>query len=431
MLLQASPPSKEEIAHRDAGKGAADTQDQSRLLLPEMQDLMNNTSQLKCCTLSPVEVLDVLNSLELDKTSLRRYFSCLSEAEFRPFLDWPRYELPAQQLEKLDIGQGGVSRSTKHMLEFLEFASNVYSSLSSATFPEKCFTAIFTGKASDMDLDDASPGSALRCVCFFESGGVAVDSKSCDKALATSAGNSLYVDNLLLSDPAKSTGTHSHSHQSVRRIIGNLAVPGISILLSPETMRKRKTSEARLVEQAPYDFDRQNSFSGVSLHLSLTAWKMPAYDGDVGVIDHELYWREAVISVMDRGKWVADVNIMDALEQCLGLGTLKSDCPDHDSKPSLELRASEISCIDNFDELFDPPLDIGIVRAHRNWAARLAAACTAVQHADTELPDTEADEDEIMANVFILPSEALCWECTLGDLEAMMTHSDSSFIAID
>ncbi|MCJ1230364.1 hypothetical protein MMC12_007037 [Toensbergia leucococca] len=89
--------------------------------------------------------------------------------------------------------------------------------------------------------------------------------------MAISSGNSIYIASVLLSDPAEKT-----SNIDIKRVIGNVGQPGIVLMVSPQNLRiKPPNRDFRAVTHAEYDFSRRNSFSGTSLHLSFTKWKLP------------------------------------------------------------------------------------------------------------------------------------------------------------
>lgn len=118
-----------------------------------------------------------------------------------------------------------------------------------------------------------------------------------------------------------------------------------------------------------YDFQRSDSFQGTSLHLSFTDWRFPLEAGGHRTIDQGITVIEAVVSVLDQGKWVADLDIL-----CIdfeALPRILNDCNQHEGQNhDLEY---DYTSIDNWDELLDSPEGVGIFRAHGNWAARLAA----------------------------------------------------------
>lgn len=153
----------------------------------------------------------------------------------------------------------------------------------------------------------------------------------------------------------------------IRHILGNIGHPGLTLLVAPQEPKIRKPSDAfNVVAHAPYDFQRENNFTGTSLHLSFTDWKFPLNPSDERTIGQEVMVVESVISVLDRG---ADLDIMCIdFKELPRIATVcdKHERNTHDSN-------YDYFSIDSWDELLDEPEGVGIFRAHENWAARLAA----------------------------------------------------------
>ena len=99
----------------------------------------------------------------------------------------------------------------------------------------------------------------------------------------------------------------------VKRIIGNIGRIGICMLESPIEPRIRPFGgHYNIVTHAAYDGEREEKFKGTSLHLSFTDWILPleVKGADLRTIDQEAYVVESVISVLDSGKWLADLDIL-------------------------------------------------------------------------------------------------------------------------
>jgi hypothetical protein len=206
---------------------------------------------------------------------------------------------------------------------------------------------------------------AFSCVARFDSGHVELDPAELHSVLALCSEDSMYVAAVALLDPFEQPEAHE-----LRRIVGNIGHPGISLLVAPEEPRIRPPSnEYTAISHVSYDFQRQNNFAGTSLHLSFTDWLFPREAGGHRTIDQGVIVVEAVISVLDRGKWVADLDML-----CIDFGALSriiNECDQHESGDhDLEY---DYTSVDNWDELLDSPEGVGIFRAHGNWAARLAA----------------------------------------------------------
>jgi hypothetical protein len=99
--------------------------------------------------------------------------------------------------------------------------------------------------------------------------------------------------------------------------------------------------------------------------------------GSRGNRDVEVYYAELVIRVYDQDKWVADVNNQDIFYH--RLSSIIPPCTTLHDRLVKKDDLSKYVAIDNWDELLDSPLEIGVVRARGNWQARLAAAALSIQ----------------------------------------------------
>ena len=166
------------------------------------------------------------------------------------------------------------------------------------------------GKSGERTVASSWPlmSELFSCIAMFESGGLDIDPTYLTNVFALSSRNSIFVAGALLSDPSDSS-----SDKQVRRIIGNIDSPGISLLVSPKAPRmKAMTDDYRAIVHAEYDGKREDNFQSTSLHLAFTNWKTPLSSGEYGLIDDDVFILEAVISVHDRGAWIADIDILAA-----------------------------------------------------------------------------------------------------------------------
>jgi hypothetical protein len=192
-----------------------------------------------------------------------------------------------------------------------------------------------------------------------------LNSNDFDDTLAVCSEDSIYVTSVLLSDPADTVAPNS-----IRRLVGNIGCSGVCMLVAPVNPKiRRQTYDCSIVTHPPFDQKREDNFRDTTLHLSFTDWTLLIETGDSRTIDQEIYLVEAVVSVRDRGEWVADLDILGI--DFKGLTRLGTDieCPGvHD-----EERDCDYTSLDSWDELLEPPVSVGILRAHGNWVARLAA----------------------------------------------------------
>jgi hypothetical protein len=134
--------------------------------------------------------------------------------------------------------------------------------------------------------------------------------------------------------------------------------------------------DLRVVPHSIYD-NRENNFQGTSLHLSFTNWRRPFDVEGRGTIDESVFYVESVVSVHDRGKWVADIDLF-AISP-LYFESLAPDCCCEGKGDG------EITSIDSWEEVLDLPENVGVVRAHGNWPARLAVLAVCQVENDREV----------------------------------------------
>lgn len=237
-------------------------------------------------------------------------------------------EIHVQAAEISLVGRPSLPDQFCQTLFTLELVDRVYSHLDSATIPltllnHPLWTSAWvpnpickplqvrTRANFDAELIPAVPVALTReqaffCVAKFESGTVDLDPTDLCSTLALCSENSMFVAAAVLLDPLEQPAAHE-----VRRIVGNISQPGISHLVAPEEPRIRsRPNQYTAVLHASYDFKRENNFAGTSLHLSFTDWRFPLEAGGSRTIDQDVLVVESVISVLDRGAWVADLDIL-------------------------------------------------------------------------------------------------------------------------
>ncbi len=242
---------------------------------------------------------------------------------------------------------------------------------------------------------------SFACIVTLESG-QQMGPSDCQGIIAVSVGNSIFVAAELLSDPLDFGACGGQ----VRRLTGNVGMPGISLMILPQSpLRIRPMShDLRVVPHLEYDHKRQDNFQGTSLHLSFTNWRRPFDAADHGMIDETIFWVECVVSVHDRGKWVADVDIL-ALENRGYIEPWPLACECGGSGDG------NMTSIDSWEEILDLPENVGVVRAHGNWAARLAVLAVCRQRKDP-------------SEVFVVrPKDTLCARCLPAQYCVLTGHS--------
>ena len=233
--------------------------------------------------------------------------------------------------------------------------------------------------------------TAFACIAMFESGVYDVDPAELDNVMAMSSGDSIYTSAALLSDPSKD----SYS-EAIARVRGNIGRPGIAYLVPPRDplITKVTIREWRDISREDFDGQIKDSFHSTSLHLSFTGAQSRVNLEFSGAQDDDVYMLETLISVFDKGRWIADLDPLKTLASnrlCI-MGPCEQEHMHHRTANPRQRMTS----IENWLELIDAPESrYAIVHAHRNWEARLAAASISVV---------------LDFNTIVLPRE-ICWEC--------------------
>jgi hypothetical protein len=224
--------------------------------------------------------------------------------------------------------------------------------------------------------------STFACIAMFESGVYDINPILLTDVFAMSSGNSIFVAASVLCDPSESPRDYE-----VKRIIGNIGRAGIAMMIAPQDPRIRRPPEDtwELINHAKFDGRLEDSFRGTSLHLSFTEYVMPINIGDHGAQDKEAFFIETLISVHDRDRWIADIDILGTFRSNLFKRFQSSACstdPNHyyyGRHSTKHLLSRDFVAIDNWEELLDRGQLPVVVRAHKNWQSRLATAALSVR----------------------------------------------------
>ena len=98
---------------------------------------------------------------------------------------------------------------------------------------------------------------------------------------------------------------------------------------------------------------------------------------------------EALIPVYESGKWVADMDFFKGSES-----TLLSKVETYQDEKD-DTMITNLTAIDKYADLLDAPENIGTVRAHKEWQARLSIAAISLARG---------------CKTLLLP-ERVCWSC--------------------
>lgn len=275
---------------------------------------------------------------------------------------------------------------------------------------------------NDFDFPGPSRAAKFACIAMFETGTLNLESYALTSVMAISSGNSIYVANGLIQDPLEPDLSNVPGYRGITRILGNLGRPGVVMLVPPQAplIRAEDPNSWRLVYHHPFNGEVVDSFADTSLHLSFTKYELPI-SVPIGAVDAEAIMLETLISVYDRNRWVADLDILRNLADEKHFRRLRVPSCIHDisTRSALPMpngniiklmdinHLKKLVSIDNWDELLDPPerlgeTQVGVVRACNNWHARLTAMSVSVQKNHRTV---------------VLPTQGLCEDCGVKSLE--------------
>ena len=244
---------------------------------------------------------------------------------------------------------------------------------------------------------------AFSCIAMFESGVYEIDPNDLGTVMAMSSGDSIYASVAVLGDPSEASYSHA-----ITRVRGNIGRPGLAYLVPPRDplITKVAISEWPNISRENFDGQIKNSFDSTSLHLSFTGAQSRVNLEFSGAQDDEVYMLETLISVFDKGRWIADLDPLKTFSSS-NLRIIPP-CAVKYTQHNTTKPCQRMTTIENWLELIDAPESrYAIVQAHDNWEARLAAASISV-----------ASSVQTGVLTLILPRD-VCWDCfenTAADL---------------
>ncbi|KAI1327271.1 hypothetical protein F5Y16DRAFT_421091 [Xylariaceae sp. FL0255] len=231
----------------------------------------------------------------------------------------------------------------------------------------------------------------LSCVAMFDTGTLNIGVIELNNVFAISIGSSIFASTRLLIDP------HDECEESeLRQILGNVGRAGASMLMPPgnPVIRKPGIDSWQVISHEPFSWETecQDHFDKTSLHLSFTGYEQPVPSAvHHGAQDTEACYLETLVSIYDGSRKIGDVDILKALKSPIlhrpGLVLEDEECQhlrrgqrgDRQNKRR-KTQAPRWICVDSWDELLElPDGSTGIVRAHKNPFARLAAVAACYQ----------------------------------------------------
>ena len=293
----------------------------------------------------------------------------------------------------------------------LNHARKLYESLPGATISPQVLTskkimAELSWAKEPLNQDGLmTRAAAFSCIAWFESGTMEISADHLMNVMAISSGDSLYVAAQLLCDPAANVKPYE-----VHRVVGNIGRAGLAFLIPPQNpmVRAADHDSWQMVNHQQFDGKLEDSFRSTSLHLGFSGYEFPMTFGDHGGRFTEAFFIEAVVSVHDSGRWIADLDILAALE-APDLYTLKQQATCDKALAVGSVPEVEVVSLDNWEELFDPPRSVSVIRAHGNWQARLAAANVSV----------------MLGHPTVLFQNHGCWRCAVKVMESFQHNVPS------
>ena len=268
-------------------------------------------------------------------------------------------------------------RQSVYSLRALDKLHGLYSDLPGATISPRLLTSgipLGEAKWAQFSERDSSIGIkrrsvAFACIAMCETGTSDLDPDSLEHVMAISSGNSLFITSNLVQDPAQRT-----QGSGVKRVVGNIGRAGLALLVSrlDPKLPVENPDSWRLINHTSFDGKLENCFPNTSLHLGFSGYEFPLAGDNHGGRFTEAFFIEAVVSAHDRGRWIADLDVLRALDSPLFHVLLTKACCKQ--KPSPATPSFYLTSIDQWEESLDRRGQYAVVRAHQNWQARLAAS---------------------------------------------------------
>ncbi|KAH8809362.1 hypothetical protein F5884DRAFT_901460 [Xylogone sp. PMI_703] len=259
--------------------------------------------------------------------------------------------------------------------------------------------------SSSLSMATASRPVTFSCITFFESGGFDIDPSHLTSVMAISSGNSIYVAAPILCDPSIEPASYG-----VQRIIGNVGRSGIAFLYPPENPKIKEWDLGfyQVVKHEKFDGRLDDCFQSTTLHLAFSGYELPIDVGIHGGRFTEAFFLEAVVSVHERGEWVADLDVLSTFDNPLFYSLVdQAACKD---KTPVPIPKFSVVTVDSWKELIDRPTQVAVLRAHGNWIARLAAASLSVR----------------LGIETVVFGETCCWTCGQNMLAQIQAKTTSN-----
>lgn len=213
----------------------------------------------------------------------------------------------------------------------------------------------------------------------------------------------------------------------MRRVLGNVGRPGITLLTPPTTQMLRPLDQSlwRIASGGDFDYTAEDRLSSTSLHLSFTEYYRPMHQVGKQSQDGDVFFLESYVSVHDAGVWVGDIDILEAVSSMDVIRPTQDFC--RHSAEERQGRAKprstkQLPSVETWHEILDPPTEVFVVRAYGNWTARLAATAMLRQ----TLPRNGGPLGHGQLSVTVCPPD-FCWTCEMG---VYSSHSTTASIGV-
>ena len=280
-------------------------------------------------------------------------------------------------------------------LRALAAAYGVYENLDGATIsPQGVTQPIHKAKWAGRFKQHSSSNEMNRletfaCITYFESDGLDLAPSQFTNVMAISSPDSIYVSAWLVCDPAE-----RQPASAICRLHGNVGKAGLILLVppaDPQTLDPGIDNWKIIDREDLFDGTKSDHFKETSLHLRFTDWSLSVDVGEAGRgrRNAEASIVEALVSVHDRGKWIADLDILQALSKGCSQ-------PDHEyyyncicrhraeveSTSFCDREAPTMVTLKNWNEFLEHPGRAAVAMAYGNWEAKLALAVLGVHRRD-------------------------------------------------
>lgn len=182
------------------------------------------------------------------------------------------------------------------------------------------------------------------------------------------------------------------------------------MLISPlnPMIRDKNPSAWSVINHGRFNGQYENYFNRTSLHLSFTDYNVPIVDsgtGPSGLQDSQASFLQSVIEVYDAGVWIADIDVLSALNNPVVLRLPDQNRCTHTNRS--DMQKADLVSVETWDEVIERPPDPFVVRTSGDWIARLAATAILAQ----SIPLDKGKRPGTVASRVTICPPSPCWAC--------------------